>query len=261
MFQLTDQFKRENRRRHAERLRRQRWFVKARKDQERREQIAGDLEEDFIALVTDAVLASEIQIAEFESTLKVYDTATTAALMENQALLEAIEERLGVVEGRLEGVWQHANVMEDGRRVFLTADRTQAYDEFGEQVSREEYDYGLFPQDHVPVDGFLDDLKERGSLFRDRKNALDAKQRIHAFDGKVKDAQQEAKIGKMTEDRLEELSEDLEDMMPPEIARHIPGYKPAARTTGIKTGFDHAAAPDAAAGQTPWQSFQPEPGA
>lgn len=102
MIQLAEHFKCDDKSRHSEWLRQQRWFVKARKDHERREEISDQLEEDALSLATNVIMATQIQIEEFELKLDAYDEATVIALMENQEKLDDINRRLSEVEIRIQ---------------------------------------------------------------------------------------------------------------------------------------------------------------
>lgn len=243
MKQLGEHFKSDDRSRHSEWLRHSQWFIKARRDQERKEEVADRLDEDILSLVAEVVMATQIQITEFRARLNANHEATTAALMENQAKLEDIESRLAELDIHLANFFSHGNVMDDGRLVFLTADRTQAYDEFGEEVSEDEYDYGLFPTDHQPVDPFLNVLKERGELIQARKETLEAGQRIHDFEKLNDKALEASDSGKLTKIELEELSAELDDAMPPEVAKHLQGNISLSNAPNAKTSFAEHASP------------------
>lgn len=228
MVQLSKHFGSDEHSRHSEWLRQQSWFIKSRREQEKKQEASEKLDEDILDAATEAVLATEFEIAEFEEQLDIYDEASVKALMENQALLDEIERHLANVNERLAPLFASgdAQFMDDGRRVFLTADRNQAYDEFGSEISNEEYGYDLFPADHEAVDPYISDLKLRGELIQTRDEALEARQGIHDFEAKVNEAKEELQSGKMTQDRLEELSADLDDLMPPEVGMHLPDYEP-----------------------------------
>ena len=240
MIQLMHHFGNDSRFSHSEEARRKQWFIKARQEQRLREDIAEEASENatITAIGVSVIMASEIQIAEFEAKLDIYNEATTTALMENQIEFEALQKRLVEIESRLEGVWQHANIMEDGRRVFLNADRTQAYDEFGKTVSNEEYSYDQFPLDHKPVDGFLDQLKERGEVHDAMKNNRQERDKIHKFDDLKNQHREELAQGGITEDRLDEMDAELLDEMPPSVSAHLPeGMRTDMNAVNLKTEF------------------------
>lgn len=68
-----------------------------------------------MAVAAAEVAATEIQIRQFNAKLDVYDQATVDALMENQRLREA-------VQAKMDAMLDRAFVVEDGRRVFKSAD-------------------------------------------------------------------------------------------------------------------------------------------
>ena len=131
MVALIEHFRAEGAGRESEWARQRRWFIKAKHDQQRREQMEEREEDSATALSAAATLASEIQIREFKVKVDAYDSATVTALMENQELLDAVNKRL-------EAMLARAHVLEDGRRVFRTEDGTQVFDEHGLEVTAEE---------------------------------------------------------------------------------------------------------------------------
>jgi len=143
MIQLASHFRSDDSRRHSEWLRQQQWFIKARHEQERREKLEDKLDDDLAAFAAEVVMATEIQLRAFETRLDRYDEATVTALMENTEALEAVRERL-------DDFLTRAFVMDDGRRVFLTEDRLQAFDEFGAEVTQDELDFDVVP-DGLPT--------------------------------------------------------------------------------------------------------------
>ena len=245
MIQLMHHFGNDSRFAHSEEARRKQWFIKARQEQKLREDIAQEASDNttVAAIGVSVIIASEKQIEAFGAKLDSYDEATTAALMDNQIDYEQLQKRMVEIEARLEGIWQYANIMSDGRRVFLNADRTQAYDEFGEEVSSEEYDYDQFAPDHIPVDDFLMDLKERGAIhnaIRDNRNSRD---KIHEFDDLQNQYREELAKGGITEDRLNEMDAELLEAMPPEVAKHLPTDMALSNAPATRSSLTATAAP------------------
>lgn len=91
MGALVEHFKSDDRSRHSDWLQQQRWFIKARQDHQRREEIADRSEDGVAALASEVVMATQAQIKSFEVKLDSYDEATVVALMENQDLIDAVE--------------------------------------------------------------------------------------------------------------------------------------------------------------------------
>jgi len=245
LIQLAHHFGNDARFAGSREARRRQWFIKARQEQRLREDVAEETAAtvNVTAFAATVIMATEARIDAFEAKLGLYNVATTAALMENQIEYEDLQKRMAAIDARLEGMWQYANIMPDGRRVFLTADRTQAYDEFGAPVSNEEYDYDLFRSDHRPVDGFLDRLKERGEI-RDAMEAnLVARNKIHEFDDLNNRHREELAEGGVTQDRLHEMDTELLDMMPPEVAGHLPADMAPANAPDARSSFTANANP------------------
>ncbi len=247
MIQLMHHFGNDSRFSHSQEARRKQWFIKARQEQKLREDIAEEASENatVTAIGVSVIMASEIQIAAFDAKLDIYDEATTAALMDNQIEYEALQRRLIEIEARLEGIWQYANTMADGSRVFLNEARTQAYDEFGKPVSDEEYSYDQFPPDHFPVDDFLSDLKARGAAHDAMRNNRQERDKIHEFDDLKDRLREELAQGGLSEDRLNEMDAELLDTMPPSVKAHVPGLDTADNAPAAKTAFTATAKPEA----------------
>ncbi len=244
MIQLMHHFGNDSRFSHSQEALRKKWFIKARQEQKLREDIAEEASENstVTAIGVSVIMASEIRITEFEAKLDVYDTAITTALMENQIEFETLQKLLFEIEARLEGIWQYANIMQDGRRVFLNGARTQAYDEFGKPVSDEEYSYDQFAPDHILVDDFLSDLKARGKVHDAMQANRTARDEIHEFDDLKDQHREELAQGDITEDRLDEMDAELLDMMPPSVKAHVPGFDSADNAPAVKTAFTTNAA-------------------
>ncbi len=247
LIQLMHHFGNDARFSGSEEARRKQWFIKARQDQKLREDMTKEAAAttNVTAFAVTTVMATEAQIDAFELKLDRYDEATTAALMENQVEYEALQKRMIEIESRLEGIWQHANIMSDGRRVFLNADRTQAYDEFGAEVSEEEYAYDQFKPDHRPVDSFLDHLKERGAIRGAMADNRASREKIHEFDELKNSHREEIAKGGVTEERLNEMDDELLDAMPPEVVRHLSADATLSNAPDAKSNFTANANPAA----------------
>lgn len=197
MIQLADHFRSDERRRHSEWLRQREWFIKAKQDQERREKAEEKLEDDLVSLATDVIIATEVQIAQFQMQLDRFDERTVAGLMESQQLLDRLyAER--------EALLARAYVMEDGRRVFKSEDGSFVIDEFGEIVSSDEFDSSVIPDHYPRADAIMDiDAKiDRGKEIQSR---------FHVLDAKVREAHREADDGDMSVERIEQLTAEFDD--------------------------------------------------
>lgn len=103
-------------------LMREREQERLRKD--RIDELRGDEAE--LSSFADAIVSAS-EIAEFEVDLDRYDTATVAALQENEVQLAQVRERMDALLGQ-------AYVLPDGRRVFKTEDGLRVFDESGKEL-------------------------------------------------------------------------------------------------------------------------------
>lgn len=223
MIQLSEHFRSDNRNHHSERMKHRQWFIKARYDQERKEEAADKLEAELLTLATEVVMAAQIQIEEYKARLVAYDEATVFALMENQ-------EQLDAVQAEIQDMISRAYVMDDGRRVFKSEDGVLVIDEFGEIVALEELDPDIIPSGGPTPDEYLSKLKLEDDLLTER-------QKIHEFDELKNQQHEELEEGGITEDRLEEMDTEMLDAMPDSIRAHIPELAALQTAPSVKTTF------------------------
>jgi len=217
MVALGEHFKSEDRGRHSEWLRQQRWFIKARQDHQRREEIADKIENSVTALATEVVMATQTQIKSFEVKLDSYDEATVVALMENQELIDAVQDRISDMLAR-------AYFMDDGRRVFKTEDGTQVFDEFGVEVSPDDLDPDLIDDNRPTYEEYAADVAALAALEAGRTEIIEFQERVDA-------AREDIADGEISEAELEELDAELLDAMPPTVRGHVSGLEPTTLQT------------------------------
>lgn len=219
MLRLGEHFAGKDQGHHSEWLRQQRWFTKAREDNQRREKAQDRLEDDVVALASEAIMASSAQIKAFEVKLDRYDEATVKALMENQDLLDA-------VNGRIDTMLSQAHVMEDGRRAFKTEDGTRVFDEFGDQIGVDE----LHPDQIDPMlptwEAFSAETDQRDDLLMQRTEILE-------YQEKLDDARDQIADGDISEADLEALDADLLEMLPDAVRTHLPELEPEADAPAV----------------------------
>lgn len=215
--------------------------MKADKDRQkqRREKEQDAADENFGAF---AVAATFEQIEAFEVKLDTYDEAAVAALMENQKQSDAVQVQLNALLDR-------AYVMEDDRRVFKTEDGTQAFDEDGNEVSRDEMDYDLIGSEHPTWEEYSPHLAEQKRLAAER-------QQIIEFQDKVAAAREETADREISKDRIEELDADLAASVPPPVRAHMPGMEPLPEPTAA---FARSAANPVMAPASPTLDMPPAP--
>lgn len=166
MVAIREHFRSEGPGRESEWARQRRWFIKARHDHQRREEVADKHEQSTSAAgIAAADLAPPARIQQFETTLTEYETATVAALIAN-------EEKMAVAQSALDALLAQAFVMDDGRRVFITEDGTQVFDEQGVEVSPEELDFDLIPPDAPKWEAYAPHLEEYERLDTEKQALL-----------------------------------------------------------------------------------------
>lgn len=240
-------------------------------DQKRKAEAAEELDSDLVAAAMTTIPATQNEVAAFtvrldasEAQHDVYNDATVTALIQSQAELEVINRQLEQVRHELDEMLQRAYVMEDGRRVFLNQDGTEAIDEFGNTVSLE-----LVPVENVPNGARISDqFKAHLALNHQLSNTAEDKQaeidEIHRFDDLLHDANERhdavrAKIeeGDLTKGELDALSDELDQMdiellqaMPPAVRAHVPDFGLSGNTPDMSAPFNqtatHASSPEVA---------------
>jgi hypothetical protein len=165
MIQLAQHFRSDLSDRHSEWLRQRQWFIKAKVDQEKREDAAEKAEADFAAFAAEIIVATDIQLRKFQTRLAqfevkldnydakldVYDEAVTRALIEQL-------ERMDVLKAAHSEILDNAYVLENGRRVFKSEDGTFVVDEFGANVEEDIVDPETIPAGYSSADVLLKSL-------------------------------------------------------------------------------------------------------
>lgn len=229
MIQLGEHFKTDDRSRHSDWLRQQRWFIKSKHEQVRRNEIADKQEQSMLSLAADAIMATEIQIEKFKVKLDAYDEATIKALMENGQALD-------LVNTQLEKMLERAYVMEDGRRAFKTEDGTQVFDEFGKEISRGELDPSLIQANQPTWESFSDRKALQQQLITERTQILEFQEKVDAAREKVDE-------GDISKADLDKLDAELAGAMPPSVKAHVSGFDTADNAPAAKTAFTANASP------------------
>jgi len=244
MIQLGEHFKSDDQSRHTEWLRRRQWFIKARRDNARQEAIADKLEDEVLSLAAEATMATEILIEEFkfkldtyDEAIDTYDEAIVISLMENQDRLDEISRRLSEVEMRIQDMLNRAYVMEDGRRVFLTEDQTQAFDESRTEVTSDEFDFGLVPKSNPTWETVMKARSEKDTLLEDYKAANMERENILEFQEKVDAARERVADGEISKDELDDLDAELSEATPASVKKQVPGFSATDSAPAVKAAF------------------------
>ena len=99
MVQLSEHFGSVDGRKKSEWVRLQKQFVEKRIDDKRQKQQEDRDKENIEMFGQGMVVATELQIIQFKAKLDTYDTATVAALMENQQQLDAVRDKIEAMFG------------------------------------------------------------------------------------------------------------------------------------------------------------------
>ena len=207
---------------------RKKWFIAARDQREKKTQLEERADEDFMDLASSVILATEIEVQQFQAKLDVYDEATVKALMENTQALEAVNERIQEKLG-------HAHTLEDGRKVFKSEDGTWAIDEDGKELGATTNDMDTIPKTKVTAEEYKADIEERNQLNTERQNILD-------YQEKLDDARERSTSDDFSKEELDALDMELETEMPMAVKRQLPDYDPS-QETDLKSEFSTTASP------------------
>ena len=222
MLRLGDHFRNDEQGRHSEWLRQRKWFIKAKQDRVRRDDLADQAEDDAFAFAA-GVAATPVEIQTFETKLDTYDIAVVTALMENQSALDA-------VNSRIDELLTQAHVIQDGRRVFKTEDGLQVFDEHGAELSSDVIE-PIEISDHKPSwEKYNGELESREQLKTERSNILD-------FQDEVDAARERVSEGKISKSELDDLDAELADAMPVSVKAHVPGLDQGENVTDLKSDF------------------------
>ncbi|OXT01964.1 hypothetical protein B7H23_03230 [Notoacmeibacter marinus] len=178
----------------------------------RNEKQADEADADFFDLAISVVLATMEEIEAFQVKLDEYDEATVQALIANN-------EQLDAVQNEMNDLLDRAHVMEDGRRVFRTEDRSAIYDENGEKLGHGEIDADA-------ISGASPTWEEYEPVYTERQHLLQERQQLIEFQDKLDEARELSGAEGFTKDELDELDTELEETMPEAVARQLPGYEP-----------------------------------
>ncbi len=278
MIQLGEHFRDNNRSRHTNWLRRQRrqWFIKARRDHARKEDLVDNQANEILSFAVETVMATQIQIEQFEARLDIYearldayeakldayDSAITAALMENRELLDLLNARMIQVNADIQGMLDRAYKMEDGRRAFKSEDGITVIDEHGKIVPLDELDPNLIPNNGDTKELYLDRLNIESEVAAaitsangNREQLLNAenevgvkKDQLALAREKLEEAKSMAQEGNLTVEEIDGFDRDIENLSPstypsiPASAKaNLPDeLNPAANAPNAKTAFGTA---------------------
>ncbi len=254
MIQLMEHFENDYRHQNSEAGRRRQWFIKAKNEQARREEISAESDDSMLTTAVVVTVATAAQISEFEMRLDVYesrldayeakldarDIAITKALVRNQEQYEA----LVALRNKL---LDNAYELPDGRKVFKSVDGTSVYFQDGSEVPTEIITAGEIP-DHFtkfePIQQIGIDLselkKEREALHEAQADNDQRRDGLSNAREKLDTARERIGEGDLTVDEIKDLDAEILDLMPkddlpalpPSAAKHLAttNNAPAAKT-------------------------------
>ena len=185
-----------------------------RERRERKEEI-----EDEAAELSDFAMAvvSMAEVDEFKIELDRYDTATVAALQENEYQLTVARERLDLIFAR-------AHVLPDGRRVFKTEDGLRVFDERGQELTAEVTDPLDIADERPRWETAKQAIDKLEALTEERAAILDYQEKLDA-------ARERLDQGDMTRKEFDELRETLKTKMPEAVGVQMPGMERGAEVS------------------------------
>ena len=222
MLALMDDFEIRALRQEARDKEREKWFIAA-KDQERQKEIkAEQAEDDLLDFAASVILATEMEIAEFQAKLDTYDEATVKALMENQRQLDK-------TQARIDEMLSNADIMEDGTRVFKSEDGTWAVDEHGNRLDSQTHDMDAILPTKNTAEEYLETTERKHQLMQERQAILD-------YQEKLDNARERSNADDFAKEELDELEAELDATMPTAVRRQQHGYE-LSQETSLKSDF------------------------
>ena len=249
MISLSKHFADSERKRSSERLRQKQWFIKARQDREHREMLEDRFEENLVGFAASVIVATELEIQQFEAKLDDYDEAIIKALEKNRVSMDELTLRLADVDSRIQNMLDRAHVMDDGRRVFLTKDKTQAFDEHGVEITRDELDFDLVPQTAPAWEDISSAFKEQDRLKQEFIRLTKERAGILEFQEKVDLARERITNGDIPKSELDDLGAELANAMPLSVKAQTADGITANNIPAVKTEFSATANPAINLGQ------------
>jgi hypothetical protein len=179
-----------------------------RERRERKEEI-----EDDAAELSDFAMAmvSMAEMNDFKIELDRYDTATVAALQEN-------EHQLTIARERLDLIFAKAHVLPDGRRVFKTEDGLRVFDERGQELTAAEIDPHEIADERPRWETAKQAIDRLEALTEERAAILD-------YQEKLDEARERLDSGEMSRKEFDELRETLKTEMPEAVGVQMPGIE------------------------------------
>ncbi|GAA6210958.1 hypothetical protein NBRC116602_06980 [Hyphomicrobiales bacterium 4NK60-0047b] len=213
LIHLKNTFSERARMKHDQKLTNQREQI-----QEKQKRKQAERDEDFDMFMT-VVLASQDDIQSFQNILDEYESKATERILDLQ---NQLDQQLIKQQEML----NNAYVLPDGRRVFKYKNTDKIIDEFGKKVSSDVIDTDFIPDHHPDGETYQSTFDNISKTREQRKEAIE-------FRDRVNEMQDEIDQGKVSEDRLNDLKSEFDDIMPDSLRpeEHVQPEKPSVNTT------------------------------
>lgn len=172
--------------------------IKLKEDKDKKEERDREAEQEALLDSFVVVMATEVEITDFNVKLNTYDTATVEALMENEEALAKVREEMRIMLDK-------AYVLPDGRKVFKTEDGARVFDEHGVEVK--DFDPKTIEDWRPRHEGYQSIVKQFDGLTEERKELVE-------FQGQLDEVRDDANEDGLTKAELEELEKRLEENVP-----------------------------------------------
>ena len=178
-------------------------FVQQERDHREKLKEEADLaDQDFLSIAQAAIEATAEDIAAFDDTLMVYETLTVEEVMRLRKRIDALlEER--------ELLLENAFTLPDGRHAFK-AKNGRVFDAEGIELGRDVIDPDDIPDSKTSWEAFSDNTQRLDDANSQLQENLD-------FLEEIDDIRDERNKGDLTEEKLQELEERLEKVVPDSI--------------------------------------------
>lgn len=189
--------------------------------QEKMKRKQAERDENFDMFITIA-LASQADLQSFQNMLDDYEAKATQRILELQ---NKLDQQLSKQKEMLD----NAYVLPDGRRVFKFKNTDKVIDEFGENVSPDKITANEIPDHHPDGEAYKANIDNIAQTRKDTKETI-------KFRDRVNEMQEELDQGKVSEDRLNDLKSEFDDIMPDSLRpeEHVQPEKPSVNTTATE---------------------------
>lgn len=266
MIGLTDHFSEKDKHSEREAIRNRRWFIKAREDRLRREEVAERADTELVDLAMSVALATQAQIEAFqiklqsyearlddyEDKLNAYDEAVTKALMDRLSRVAQFEKNHAELQ-------EDAFRLPDGTRVYRSKAGDYVIDDNGSRVSSDIVEAVSIPDGFTYAEDYqasLDAIEvERRAIdqLHQEQEAIDqAREQISEAREKISTARDQIEEGGLSVSELDDLDREIADAIPTTLPKLSPQtMKYVAGASGRALADNETSTPKTLRGQFP----------